>query len=326
MRRLFVIVAVASTVLAACAKDNPTVGSGGSGSTGSTAASGSSGATSASGASGTQTAAECAQANASALTNSGQLTIGTDNPAYPPWFSGGETSANPDWKVDDPYTGKGYESATAYAIADAMGFSKDQVQWVVAPFNQTYKPGAKDYDFAMEQISYTAKRDEAVDFSESYYDVEQSLVAVKGTPIASATTISELKDYTIAAPIGTTSYDLIQNVIQPNGEAGAYNTLADTVAALNAGQIDGMVVDAPTAFYIADPYVQEVKNSVVVGIFPQSGSTPAYVGAAFENGSPLVDCVNLALEQIKADGTLDAIHQEWLVQKTNVGEVPVFSP
>jgi polar amino acid transport system substrate-binding protein len=323
MRKLFVVVAVAGLFLAACAKDNPTIG-GDTGTSGSTTSTGASGAT-ATGASGSQTAAECATQNASSFTNSGTLTIGTDNPAYPPWFSGGETSANPEWKVDDPYTGKGYESATAYAIADAMGFSKDQVQWVVAPFNQTYKPGPKDYDFAMEQISYTAKRDEAVDFSESYYDVEQALVAVKGTPIASATSISQLKDYSIAAPIGTTSYDLIQNVIQPNTEPGAYNTLADTVAALNAGQIDAMVVDAPTAYYIADPYVQEVKNSVVVGIFPPSG-TPEYVGAAFEEGSPLVACVNLALEQIKADGTLDAIHQEWLSQKTNVGEVPEFTP
>ena len=324
MRKLFVVLAVTGVLLAACAEDNPAVGGSSGGTTSSSGASGAT-ATGPSGATAGATAADCATNNAAAFKDSGTLTIGTDNPAYPPWFSGGETSANPDWKVDDPYTGKGYEAATAYAIADAMGFSKDQVQWVVAPFNQTYKPGPKDYDFAMEQISYTAKRDEAVDFSESYYDVEQSLVAVKGTPIASATSITQLKDYTIAAPIGTTSYDLIQNVIQPNNEPGAYNTLADTVAALNAGQIDGMVVDAPTAFYIADPYVQQVKNSVVVGIFPPAG-TPEYVGAAFEEGSPLVPCVDLALEQIKSDGTLDAIHQEWLSQKTNVGEVPEFTP
>jgi polar amino acid transport system substrate-binding protein len=311
MRKVMLGVVALALAMTACASDNPSVGGG----------------PSSQGASPTAASpSACAQQNAGSLTTSGQLTIGTDNPAYPPYYAGGEDKTHPEWKFNDPYADKGFEDVVAYEVAKRMGFSKDQVQWVVAPFNQTYKPGPKDYDFAMEQISYTAKRDEAVDFSESYYDVEQSLVAVKGTPIASATTISELKDYTIAAPIGTTSYDLIQNVIQPNGEAGAYNTLADTVAALNAGQIDGMVVDAPTAFYIADPYVQEVKNSVVVGIFPQSGSTPEYVGAAFENGSPLVDCVNLALEQIKADGTLDAIHQEWLVQKTNVGEVPVFSP
>jgi polar amino acid transport system substrate-binding protein len=326
MRKLFVLLSLAGVLLAACGGDNPTIGGATSTTGGALDGTSSSGPSGASGESGSdQTAAACTQANAGAFKSSGTLTIGTDNPAYPPWFSGGETSDHPEWKVDDPYTGKGYEAATAYAIADAMGFSADQVQWVVAPFNQTYKPGAKDYDFAMEQISYTAKRDEAVDFSESYYDVEQALVAVKGTPIASATSISALKDYTIAAPIGTTSYDLIQNVIQPNGEPGAYNTLADTVAALNAGQIDGMVVDAPTAFYIADPYVQQVKNSVVVGLFPQTG-TQEYVGAAFEQGSPLVPCVNLALEQIKDDGTLDSIHDEWLVEKTNVGEVPEFTP
>ena len=325
MRKLFVVVAVAGMLLAACAEDNPTIG--GSSASGSTEATGGGSGATGTGASGATaaSASDCATQNADAFKNSGTLTIGTDNPAYPPWFSGGETSENPEWKVDDPYTGKGYESATAYAIADAMGFSKDQVDWVVAPFNQTYKPGPKDYDFAMEQISYTAKRDEAVDFSESYYDVNQAVVSVQGSSIDGATSVADLKDAKLGAPIGTTSYDLITNMIQPTNEPGAYNTLADTVAALNAGQIDGMVVDAPTAFYIADPYVQQVKNSVVVGIFPASG-TPEYVGAAFEEGSPLVPCVNAALEQIKSDGTLDAIHQEWLAEKTNVGEVPEFTP
>lgn len=311
MRKLFAFLAVPALLFAACAEDNPTIGG-----TGATATGGTGPTTPA-------TAADCAAANADALFAPGVLTVGTDNPAYPPWFSGGETDVHSEWKIDDPYTGEGYESATAYAVAEAMGFSQDQVEWVVAPFNQTYKPGDKDYDFAIEQISYSSKRDEAVDFSESYYAVQQALVAVKGSPIAGATSITDLAGYTIAAPIGTTSYDTIVNDV-PEATAGSYATLADTVAALNAGQVDAIVVDAPTAYYLADPFVQEVKDGVVVGLFPSAGEQE-YFGLTFVTGSPLVECANLALEEIKADGTLDAIHQEWLVEKTNVGEVPEFT-
>jgi polar amino acid transport system substrate-binding protein len=311
MRKVFAFLVAGSLLFAACAEDNPTIGA-----TGGTASGGTGSTTPA-------TAADCASTNQNALASAGALTVGTDNPAYPPWFSGGETDAHSEWKFDDPYTGKGYEAATAYAVAEAMGFAKDQVEWVVAPFAQTYKPGDKDYDFAIEQISYSAKRDEAVDFSESYYDVQQALVAAKGSPVAGATSIADLAGYTIAAPIGTTSYDLIVNQI-PDATAGSYTTLSDTVAALNAGQVDAIVVDAPTAYYLADPFVQEVKNGVVVGLFPAAGEQE-YFGLTFETGNPLVQCANLALEELKADGSLDAIHQRWLVEKTNVGEVPEFT-
>ena len=311
MRKVFAFLVVGSLLFAACAEDNPTIGATGGTATGGT------------GATTPATAADCAAANADAFKSPGTLTIGTDNPAFPPWFSGGETDAHSEWKFDDPYTGKGYEAATAYAVAEAMGFTKDQVAWVVAPFAQTYKPGDKDYDFAIEQISYSAKRDEAVDFSDSYYDVQQALVAAKGSPIASATSISDLAGTTIAAPIGTTSYDYIVANI-PDATAGSYTTLSDTVAALNAGQVDAIVVDAPTAFYLADPFVQEVKDGVVVGLFPPAGEQE-YFGLTFVTGSPLVQCADLALAEIKTDGTLDAIHQEWLVEKTNVGQVPEFT-
>jgi polar amino acid transport system substrate-binding protein len=311
MRKVFAFLVVGSLLFAACAEDNPTIGATGGTATGGT------------GATTPATATDCAAANADAFTSPGTLTIGTDNPAFPPWFSGGETDAHSEWKFDDPYTGKGYEAATAYAVAEAMGFTKDQVAWVVAPFAQTYKPGDKDYDFAIEQISYSAKRDEAVDFSDSYYDVQQALVAAKGSPIASATSISDLAGTTIAAPIGTTSYDYIVANI-PDATAGSYTTLSDTVAALNAGQVDAIVVDAPTAFYLADPFVQEVKDGVVVGLFPPTAEQE-YFGLTFVTGSPLVQCADLALGEIKADGTLDAIHQEWLVEKTNVGQVPEFT-
>lgn len=310
MRRFMVAVAALGVLLAACAKDNPAVTPGGS--TGTSSATGATGFPSA-----------CSTDSLS-LVSDGQLTIGTDNPAYPPYFAGGETKENPDWKFNDPYTGKGFEDAVAYEVAKQLGFDASRVQWVVAPFNQTYKPGPTNYDFAIEQISYSAKRAQAVDFSESYYDVNQAVVGVKGSPITSATSIADLKDLSLAAPIGTTSYDFIVNTIQPNTEAGAYNSLSDSVAALNAGQVDGIVVDLPTALYLADPFVQEVKDGVVVGQFA-TAATGEYFGMTFSKGSSLVACVNQALEGMDSDGTLAEITKTWLSEKTNVGEVPVLT-
>jgi polar amino acid transport system substrate-binding protein len=308
MRRLLVAAASLAVLLAACANDNPSVGAQPSGTSAPAAPA---------------TAAACASQNASAFTSSGQLTIGTDNPAYPPYFAGGETKAHSEWKFDDPYTGKGFEDAVAYAVAERLGFAKGDVQWTVAPFGQTYKPGPKDYDFAIEQISYSPKRAQAVDFSDSYYDVNQALVSVEGDPITNAKSIADLKNFSIATQIGTTSYDFIKNVIKPNKEPGAYNSLSDSIAALNAGQIDAIVVDLPTALYIADPFVQEVKKGVVVGQFNTSAQGE-YFGMTFAKGSPLVPCVNQALAELKSDGTLQDITKTWLSKKTNVGTVPVL--
>jgi len=303
MRRLLIGVAAFGLLLAACAEENPVISPTDTGTP-------------------PATAADCA-AGVTAYVNPDTLTVGTDNPAFPPYFAGGETKENPDWEFNDPNTGEGFEAAVAYEVAARMGFTSDQVDWVVAPFNQTYKPGPKHYDFAIEQISYTEKRAQAVDFSESYYDVNQALVAVKGTPITKASGIADLKDYTLAAQIGTTNYDFIANTIQPSEEPGVYNSTADAVAAINAGQVDGLVVDLPTALFLADPFVQEVKKGVVVGQF--ANLSGEHFGITFEKGNPLVGCVNLALQEMKADGTLESITQEWLSEKTNVGEVPVLS-
>jgi polar amino acid transport system substrate-binding protein len=306
MRKIVLAVSVLALVTAACASSSSVAQNPATGGASSTPA----------------TAAACAQQNAGSLVNPGQLTVGTDNPAYPPYFAGGETKAHAVWKFNDPYTGKGFEAAVAYEVATRMGFTTDQVQWTVAPFNQTYKPGPKDYDFAIEQISYSPKRAQAVDFSDSYYDEAQAVVAVKGTPIANATTVADLKAYKLAAPIGTTSYDLIQNTV--GSTPAGYNTLNDAVQAVNAHQVDGLVVDLPTALYIADPFVQQVKDSVVVGQFPVQGQ-PEHFGMTFTKGNALVGCVNQALAEMKSDGTLADITTTWLSEKTNVGKVPVFS-
>jgi polar amino acid transport system substrate-binding protein len=309
MRKIALTLVGFALVLAACS--NKTSGTGASSTTSSPPAA-------------AATAADCAKT--ATFLSSGTLTVGTSEPAYPPYFGGG-TPKGSQWTINDPNTGKGFESAVAYEVATRLGFTKDQVTWSMVKFAQSYAPGTKPFDFDINEISYKPVRAQAVDFSDSYYDVNQALVAVKGTPIANATSIADLKPYTLAAPLGTTSYDLITNVIHPDNDPGVYQTENDAVAAINAHQVDGLVVDLPTALYMADPYVQQVKNSTVVGQFENAaGSTPEYFGMVFAKGSSLTPCVNLALAEMKADGTLQAITKEWLSTKTNVGKVPVFGP
>jgi polar amino acid transport system substrate-binding protein len=253
----------------------------------------------------------CATENLALLTP-GQLTIGTDNPAFPPWFEGGTPEGSP-WEINDPSTGEGFESAVAYAVAERMGFGPDQVVWVEVPFAQSFKPGPKDFDFDINQISYVPRRDQAVDFSDSYYDVNQALVALGGTPIADATTVAELQGYTLGAPVGTTSFDYIESNIQPTEDPAVYDTLNDAVRALENGQVDGIVVDLPTAFFVT---AVQIEDGAIVGQFPTVGAQE-YFGMVFTEGNPLVECVNEVLEELKADGTLAAIQQEWLADKAD---------
>lgn len=244
------------------------------------------------------------------LVNDGKLTIGTDNPAYPPWFGG---TPQGQWKISDPESGKGFESAVAFAVAKEMGFTKDEVEWTVVPFNNSFKPGPKNFDFDINQISYTPKRAEAVDFSDSYYDVNQSVVALKDSKIANATTLADLKDATLGAPVGTTSYDYITENIQPSSQPQVYDTLDAGVAALKAKQIDGLVVDLPTAFFIT---AVQVPNGKIVGQFPTIGSQE-YFGMVLAKDSPLTECVNEGLAHLKDSGELAQIQQTWLSDKAS---------
>ncbi|MEP7060662.1 MAG: ABC transporter substrate-binding protein [Actinomycetota bacterium] len=271
-----------------------------------------------------ETAAACAK-SATFLT-SGTITIGTSNPAYSPFFQGGTTSGS-DWKLNDPTTGKGFEDAIAYEVAKRLGFSPGQVTWVPVKFDQSYAPGPLPFDLNIQQVSYKPVRAQAVDFSTGYYISNQALVAVKGSPITNAASIADLKQYKLGAPIGTTSYDFIANVIQPNGGPASYQSESDAVAAINGGQVDGLIVDLPTALYMADPYVQQVKNSVVAGQFTNPpGGTPPYWGMTLTKGSSLTPCVDLALAEMRRDGALQTITKTWLSDKTNVGTVPLIGP
>jgi polar amino acid transport system substrate-binding protein len=257
-------------------------------------------------------AQDCSKESLETITD-GRLTVGTDNPAFPPWFEGGTPSGS-DWEINDPATGEGFESAVAYAVAEELGFAESEVDWVVVPFNTSFQPGDKNFDFDINQISVTADRDKAADFSDSYYEVNQALVALQGSPIADATSQADLVEHQLGAQIGTTSIQYIQDTIQPKPEPRIFDTSNDTVAALNGKQVDGIVVDLPTAFYLVGS--GEVKNGVVVGQFPPTGGQEHF-GMLFGEGNPLRDCVNEALTTLKDDGTLAEIQQQWLSEKTS---------
>jgi len=294
MRKLLAGIAIVGLFAAACAEENPVVST----------ASPSPGAT----------AADCAK-GVSSYTSAGTLTIATDNPAYAPWFGGKVSQSGSPWKADpsfgrgDPYSGEGFESAVAYAVAGELGFARGAVAWIPLNFNQSYKPGPKNFDLYIGQVSYSPVRAQAVDFSEGYYDVQQALVAKRGTPITDATTFADLQSYKLGAQIGTTSYSYIVENIQPDQQPSVYDNPNDVIAALNAGQIDGYLVDAPTAY--VNVLIGEVPHGEVVGQFPTIGDQEHF-GMVFQKGNPLVGCVNQAIATLESDGTLDAIQKKWL--------------
>ena len=252
--------------------------------------------------------ASCAKGDLN-LVSAGKLTVGTDNPAYPPWYGG--TPHKP-WQVSDPRSGKGYESSVAYAVAKQLGFSKGQVNWKYVPFNNSYAPGPKSFDFDINQIAYNPKRGKTADFSRSYYDENEGLVVVKGTKIASANSLAGLKPYELGAQLGTTSYTFIKDKIKPSKNPSVFPSNAGAVQALKNGQIDGLVVDLPTAFYVTSV---QVPNSKILGQFPtQPGGE--HFGLVFEKGNPLRRCVNQALSKLSDDGTLKRLQQTWLAKAT----------
>jgi polar amino acid transport system substrate-binding protein len=237
----------------------------------------------------------------------GTLTVGTDNPAFPPWFGGG-TKKGSSWKINDPSTGKGFESAVVYAVAKKLGFTHANVNWVYTPFAKSYAPGKKSFDFDINEISYTAARAKVVSFSSSYYDVNQAVVVRKGTPIAAVRSAAGLKKYKLGAQLGTTSYDYIVKHIQPSQRAAVYQQNISAVTALKNGQIDGLVVDLPTAFYVT---AVQVPNSKILGQFP-TAAHGEHFGMVFAKGNPLTACVNRALASLRKSGQLERIQQTWL--------------
>ncbi len=248
-------------------------------------------------------AASCDKANL-ALKTKGTFTVATDNPAYEPWF------------VDNkPANGKGYESAVAYAVAKQLGFSTDEVKWVSAAFNSVVTPGPKNFDVDINQVSITDARKQAVDFSTGYYDVAQAVVTYKGSPIASAKSIADLKNAKLGAQVGTTSYTTITDVIKPSKQAAVFDTNDLAVQSLKNKQIDGIVVDLPTGFYMT---AAQLDNGIIVGQLPVS-SSPEQFGMVLSKGSALTACVSKAVDALRANGTLASLQKQWL---TTAGGAP----
>ncbi|MCD6016095.1 MAG: extracellular solute-binding protein family 3 [Solirubrobacterales bacterium] len=231
----------------------------------------------------------------------GKLTVATDSPAFPPYFVD-----------DDPTNGKGFESAVAYAIAEQLGYAEADVEWVVEPFNSSYAPGPKDFDFDVNQISITPKRAEQVDFSSPYYVAEQAIVALKASEFADATSLDDFADATIGVQIGTTSQEAVDASIAPSTPPKVFDTSNDVVTALKNEQVDAVVVDVPTAYFLT---AVQVPEGTTVGQFPAPGGDEW--GALLEKGSPLTDCVSAAIDELNDSGELPALEKRWMSDVTN---------
>ena len=231
----------------------------------------------------------------------GKLTIATGNPAYGPWVEN-----------DKPESKEGFEAAVAYAVAGALGFSDENVTWVRTGFDEAIQPGAKNFDFNLQQYTITEERKKTVSFSDPYYVTNQAIVGLADSAAAGAKSIADLKGVKFGAQASTTSLDFINEVLKPDTEPYVYEDNAGAKAALEAKQIDAIVVDLPTAFYIA---AVEIEGASVIGQFPATSGDE--FGLLFDLDNPLVTCVNEALATIKGDGTLDGIVQTWLADKTN---------
>jgi polar amino acid transport system substrate-binding protein len=236
----------------------------------------------------------------------GIFTFGTDQPVYPPWYMG-----------DNPASGEGFEAAIAYAVAAKMGYAREEVRWVRVPFNAALAPGSKTFDANLSEFSITEQRRAAVDFSSPYFDVTQAVVTVKSSPAAAVRTVQQLKKLRLGVQVGTTSYTAAASV---NGDnpVEVYNTNGDAKMALSTGEIDALVADLPTAFAVAN----ELRNGLMVGQLPSAPGDVEQLGIVLDKGSALTRCVSWAVEELRGDGTLDRLGQQWL---TEAGKAPVLA-
>ncbi len=246
------------------------------------------------------------------LATAGTLTVATGEPAFPPWVGVGDDN------FDVPESKTGYEGALVYALAEEMGLADTAVTWVRTGFDEAIAPGPKDWDFNIQQYSITDVRDEVVDFSDPYYVTTQALVTFPDSEYAGASSVADLKGAKLGAQIGTTSLDFVENVIQPDSDANVYDENVDVEAAMNAGQIDGLVVDLPTAYFII---AVQVEGAIIAGQFEADAADPESLGMLFAEGNPLSGCVNQALKTLTDNGTLQALEDKWLTQD---GGVPII--
>ncbi|MFI9649732.1 ABC transporter substrate-binding protein [Streptomyces sp. NPDC052040] len=244
------------------------------------------------------TAAGACKRGALATKTSGRLTIATDEPAYEPWF-----------KDDKPSNGKGFESSVAYAVARQLGYGRSAVTWQSVPFDKAFAPGVKTFDFDINQVSVSAERRNAVDFSSGYYDVRQAVIALKGSKAARAKSIADLRTAKLGAQVGTTSLDYLTDVVKPTRQPAVYAKNDQAKSALKNGQVDAIVTDLPTAFYIT---AAEVTDARIVGQFENRGGAPEQFGLVLDKGSALTPCVSSAVDALRRDGTLARLEKQWL--------------
>ncbi|HTT95108.1 MAG TPA: transporter substrate-binding domain-containing protein [Solirubrobacterales bacterium] len=230
--------------------------------------------------------------------SAGELTVATDKPAYPPYF-----------EDDEPANGEGFESAVAYAIGKQLGYPKSKIKWTVEPFDSSYAPGPKNFDFDVNEISITPTREKAVDFSVPYYSANQAVVALEGSEAAKAKSLAELKDTKIGVQINTTSLSTVNEEIEPSSKPEVFNSSGDVVTALKNGQVEAVVVDLPTALYLT---AAQVENATIVGQFGKAEGEEW--GALLAKGSPLTACVSGAIEALEESGELEKITQRWMSQ------------
>ncbi len=254
---------------------------------------------------------EAADCSTLPLKNEGQLTVATGETVFPPWMGAGEDD------FDDPTTGTGYEGALVFALAEELGLG-DSVEFVRTGFDEVIAPGEKDWDFNIQQYSITEARDEVVDFSDGYYEIDQAIIGAADNPAASATSIADLKDLRIGAAIGTTSLDYADSVIDPSSDVQVYDDNSAAKAAFDAGQVDAIVFDVPTAYFVT---AVEITDASIIGVLPAPDEQEE-LGMLFEEGSALVPCVNAALATLDSNGTLAALEEQWLSQG---GDIPTLS-
>src|SRR6185312_7818931 len=214
-----------------------------------------------------------------------------------------------------PRNGKGFESAVAYAVADKLGYAKEDVKWVRVPFNAAIAPGPKTFDANLNEFSITDERKQAVDFSSPYFNVTQAVVAVKSSPAAQVKTLDGLKGLKLGAQVGTTSYTAAK-AVDPG--VAVFNNNDDAKAALSNGQIDALVLDLPTAFEVQS----ELTDGIIVGQLPAGTEKAEQFGIVLDKGSPLTACVSKAVDDLGNNGDLFKLQKVWLA---GVGNAPVLS-